>query len=104
MGTGGSEKLEDEDNGTFPGLIPLIQEYLRNIEVDADTMCTLSRYFKVSKHYDYNLLVILKIWLKTITNDSKSISRQFFSAYSLKSCWRLENECKVHERLRQNTS
>ena len=73
MGTGGSEKLEDEDNGTFPGLIPLIQEYLRNIEVDADTMCTLSRYFKVSKHYDYNLLVI-----KTITNDLKSISRQFF--------------------------
>ena len=59
MGTGGSEKLEDEDNGTFPGLIPLIQEYLRNIEVDADTMCTLSRYFKVSKHYDYNLLITL---------------------------------------------
>jgi len=47
MGTGGSEKLEDEENGTFPGLIPLIQEYLRNIEVDADTMCTLSRYFKL---------------------------------------------------------
>ena len=41
MGTGGSEKLEDEANGTFPGLIPLCQEYLRNIEVDADTMCTL---------------------------------------------------------------
>ena len=76
MGTGGSEKLEDEDNGTFPGLIPLIQEYLRNIEVDADTMCTLSRYFKVSKFYHYYLLVILKI--KTITIDSKSISRQFF--------------------------
>ena len=54
MGTGGSEKLEDENNGTFPGLIPLIQEYLRNIEVDADTMCTLSRYFKVPKHYNYN--------------------------------------------------
>jgi hypothetical protein len=49
MGTGGAETLENEDNGTFPGLLPLIQEYLRNIEVDADTMCTLSRYFKVRK-------------------------------------------------------
>ena len=101
MGTGGSEKLEDEDNGTFPGLIPLIQEYLRNIEVDADTMCTLSRYFKVSKHYNYNLFLIL---IKTIINDSKIISRQFFAANSIKSFWRLENECKVHERLCQNTS
>ena len=102
MGTGGSEKLEDEDNGTFPGLIPLIQEYLRNIEVDADTMCTLSRYFKVPKHYNYNLLLIIK--LKTITNDSKSISQNFFAAYSIKSFRRLENECKVHERLCQDTS
>ena len=50
MGTGGSEKLEDEGNETFPGLIPLCQEYLRNIEVDADTMCSLSRYFKVMKN------------------------------------------------------
>ena len=29
----------------FPGLLPLIQDYLRNIEVDTDTMCTLSRYW-----------------------------------------------------------
>jgi len=28
----------------FPGLVPLVQDYLRNIEVDTDTMCTLSRY------------------------------------------------------------
>ena len=52
MGTGGSEKLEDEGNETFPGLIPLCQEYLRNIEVDADTMCSLSRYFKVMKEFN----------------------------------------------------
>ena len=47
MGSGGAETPENEDNSTFPGLLPLIQEYLRNIDVDADTMCTLSRYFKV---------------------------------------------------------
>ena len=29
----------------FPGLLPLVQDYLRNIEVDTDTMCTLSRYW-----------------------------------------------------------
>ena len=48
VGSGGAETLENEDNGTFPGLIPLVQEYLRNIDIDTDTMCTLSRYFKVS--------------------------------------------------------
>lgn len=30
---------------SFPGLLPLVQDYLRNIEVDTDTMCTLSRYW-----------------------------------------------------------
>lgn len=29
----------------FPGLLPLVQDYLRNIEVETDTMCTLSRYW-----------------------------------------------------------
>ncbi len=29
----------------FPGLLPLIQDYLRNIEVDTETMCTLSQYW-----------------------------------------------------------
>ena len=48
VGSGGAETLENEDNGTFPGLIPLVQEYLRNIDIDTDTMCTLSRYFKVT--------------------------------------------------------
>lgn len=47
VGSGGAETLENEDNGTFPGLIPLVQEYLRNIDIDTDTMCTLSRYFKL---------------------------------------------------------
>ena len=29
----------------FPGLLNLVQDYLRNIEVETDTMCTLSRYW-----------------------------------------------------------
>ena len=29
----------------YPGLLPLIQDYLRNIEVDTDTMCSLSKYW-----------------------------------------------------------
>lgn len=29
----------------FPGLLPLVQDYLRNIEIDTDTMCTLSGYW-----------------------------------------------------------
>lgn len=39
-----NEIMNGAPDKNFPGLIPLIQDYLRNIEVDTDTMCTLSRY------------------------------------------------------------
>ena len=79
MGTGGSEKLEDEGNETFPGLIPLCQEYLRNIEVDADTMCSLSRYFKVMK--DSNQLYFRKFQMN-ILNQNIQLKISFIFFYS----------------------
>ena len=39
------EIMNGSSEKSFPGLLPLIQDYLRNIEVDTDTMCTLSRYW-----------------------------------------------------------
>lgn len=31
-------------DGVFPGLIPLINNYLTNLPIDVDTRCSLSRY------------------------------------------------------------
>jgi glutamate--cysteine ligase catalytic subunit len=39
-----NEILNGTPEKNFPGLMPLVQDSLRNIEVDTDTMCTLSRY------------------------------------------------------------
>ncbi len=36
-------------DGDFKGLIPILTEYLRDIEVDTSTMCTLSRYLGLLK-------------------------------------------------------
>lgn len=33
--------------GEFPGLIPLINNYLSGMEVDVDTHCTISQYLKL---------------------------------------------------------
>jgi len=53
----------------FPGLLPLIQDYLRNIEVDTETMCTLSKYWiylqkKASGHYVTNARLIRNFVIK----------------------------------------
>lgn len=36
-------------NGTesFPGLIPLIKKYLKSMEVDVDTQCTIAHYLNL---------------------------------------------------------
>ena len=33
--------------GDFPGLIPLIECYLSNVDVDIDTHCTISQYLEL---------------------------------------------------------
>ena len=33
--------------GEFPGLIPLMESYLSNVDVDIDTRCTISQYLKL---------------------------------------------------------
>lgn len=32
--------------GEFPGLIPLIKDYLKDMDVDAQTSCTLQTYLR----------------------------------------------------------
>lgn len=35
--------------GVFPGLIPILNSYLENMEVDVDTRCTILNYLKLIK-------------------------------------------------------
>ena len=56
----------------FPGLLPLVQDYLRNIEVDTDTMCTLSRYWNyMQKKANGSLMTNAKLIRKLVTEVSK---------------------------------
>lgn len=35
--------------GVFPGLIPILNSYLENMEVDVDTRCSILNYLKLIK-------------------------------------------------------
>lgn len=43
------EILNGDPEKNFPGLIPIVQDYLKNIELDTETGCTLSKYFNFLK-------------------------------------------------------
>ncbi len=40
-----AEIINGAPDKQYPGLLPLVQDYLRNIEIDTETSCTLSRYW-----------------------------------------------------------
>ncbi|XP_069107021.1 glutamate--cysteine ligase catalytic subunit-like [Argopecten irradians] len=51
-------------NGDFPGLIPLIEKYITNVDTDVDTCCTLSNYLKfISKKASGELKTTSK-WIR----------------------------------------
>jgi glutamate--cysteine ligase catalytic subunit len=36
--------INGSPDGTFPGLIPLVESYLNSVNVDVETRCSLARY------------------------------------------------------------
>lgn len=38
-----------KQEGVFPGLIPVLNSYLENMEVDVDTRCSILNYLKLIK-------------------------------------------------------
>ncbi|KAI4501681.1 hypothetical protein M0802_003016 [Mischocyttarus mexicanus] len=51
-------------NGVFPGLIPLVNSYLANMDVDADTHCTVQRYMKLIQRRASGDLLTTAAWLR----------------------------------------
>ncbi|KAG7205824.1 hypothetical protein KM043_007765 [Ampulex compressa] len=50
--------------GVFPGLIPLVNSYLANMDVDADTHCTVQRYMKLIQKRASGELLTTAAWLR----------------------------------------
>ncbi|XP_014673812.1 PREDICTED: glutamate--cysteine ligase catalytic subunit-like [Priapulus caudatus] len=40
----GIDEIVNGKEGTFPGLVPLMQSYMQSIEIDVDTACTINQY------------------------------------------------------------
>lgn len=51
-------------NGVFPGLVPLVNSYLANMNVDADTHCTIQRYLKLIQKRASGELLTTAAWLR----------------------------------------
>jgi len=53
-------------NGTqgFPGLVPLIQNYLNSMDVDADTQCTLQQYLSLISRRAKGELMTAAKWMR----------------------------------------
>ncbi|KAK5645790.1 hypothetical protein RI129_004254 [Pyrocoelia pectoralis] len=50
--------------GEFPGLIPLINNYLSGMDVDTDTHCTIQQYLKFIQHRASGEILTTASWLR----------------------------------------
>uniref|UniRef100_A0A8C9L7U4 Glutamate--cysteine ligase n=1 Tax=Pavo cristatus TaxID=9049 RepID=A0A8C9L7U4_PAVCR len=50
--------------GIFPGLIPILNSYLENMEVDVDTRCTILNYLKLIKKRASGELMTVARWMR----------------------------------------
>ncbi|KAG9493782.1 glutamate--cysteine ligase catalytic subunit [Eleutherodactylus coqui] len=51
-------------DGVFPGLLPILNSYLENMEVDVDTRCTILNYLKLIKKRASGELMTAARWLR----------------------------------------
>lgn len=59
-----SEIINGSTEGTFPGLVPLVESYLNSVNVDVETMCALQRYLDlIRKRADGSLWTVSK-WVR----------------------------------------
>ncbi|XP_021103266.1 glutamate--cysteine ligase catalytic subunit isoform X2 [Heterocephalus glaber] len=50
--------------GVFPGLIPILNSYLENMEVDVDTRCSIMNYLKLIKKRASGELMTVARWMR----------------------------------------
>lgn len=58
------DKIINGKDGEFPGLIPLIESYLGNVDVDIDTRCTISQYLKLIQRRASGELLTTAQWMR----------------------------------------
>ncbi|KAF4013264.1 hypothetical protein G4228_004948 [Cervus hanglu yarkandensis] len=51
-------------DGVFPGLIPILNSYLENMEVDVDTRCSILNYLKLIKKRASGELMTVAKWMR----------------------------------------
>ena len=80
--------LNDIFNGVeneFPGLIPLVEDYLKDLHLDVHSSCTLHRYLRfISKKASGKLFPFLKKWTFTIKKShffKKKNFKKFFQKF-----------------------
>ncbi|XP_063298999.1 glutamate--cysteine ligase catalytic subunit [Pelobates fuscus] len=55
--------------GVFPGLIPILNSYLENMEVDVDTRCTILNYLKLIKKRASGELMTAARWMREFVSN-----------------------------------
>ncbi|XP_011496435.1 PREDICTED: glutamate--cysteine ligase catalytic subunit [Ceratosolen solmsi marchali] len=58
------DEIVNGKEGTFPGLIPLVNSYLSSMDADADTHCTIQRYIKLIQRRASGELLTTASWLR----------------------------------------
>lgn len=67
--------------GVFPGLIPILNSYLENMEVDVDTRCTILNYLKLIKKRASGMFDTFRHWFSCCFSTLNVI--RMFSNYQL---------------------
>ncbi|PIO27269.1 hypothetical protein AB205_0025090 [Aquarana catesbeiana] len=55
--------------GVFPGLLPILNSYLENMEVDVDTRCTILNYLKLIKKRASGELMTVARWMREFVSN-----------------------------------
>ncbi|KAG5861702.1 hypothetical protein JTB14_025982 [Gonioctena quinquepunctata] len=62
-------------DGQFPGLIPLMNFYLRNMDVDADTHCSIQQYLKLIEGRASGEILTTASWMRKFVLEHPDYSR-----------------------------
>lgn len=83
------DKIINGKEGEFPGLIPLMESYLSNVDVDIDTRCTISQYLKlISKRASGELLTTAQ-WMRKFVEVHPDYKKDSFVSETI--CYDLMN-------------
>jgi len=59
------DQIVNGKKGEFPGLIPLIENYLSGMDVDADTHCTIQQYLRLIQRRASGELLTTAAWIRS---------------------------------------